>query len=490
MYRGFTATISLIILVLLITSCASETSNVNNNTATEDIGENQTISESDIKDNLVDNLGSYDFDEYKFTFFSRDFSTPMFNAALNRLEETGDVLNDELYRRNRRIEERFNIIFDEIVTSDGNTTAARTAVLAGDNSYDVINTRCVYAFDYAQEGLLYSFNDLPEIDLSREYWDQNLKEELTIGNKNYFASGAFNLTSNDFTHVMLFHKGIAEDYQLDDLYTLVTDYKWTFDAMNSMMMQVTHDVNGDGIMDNSDMYGLLSAGKQIPPNLWISAGVRSVHKDNNDLPVFTMASDEKFHQVFEKIYSITWDNGAWFFTSDGANITNQSISMFQNNQALFADMTCYVVKSFRAMDADFGIIPYPLWNEQQDSYYSRIEGCELFCVPVTNANLEMTSVILEALASDSARNVIPAYYEVTLKGKYARDEQSEAMLDIVFNSLVFDYGDTIWCPGVRDGIFAPMYIANNRDLSSKIASLETTINTLIEKTVTAFNELD
>lgn len=486
--RGITVAL-LLLCSILITACASGTEPNNNQSKTTSSDGGETTTTTEIADNLVDSLDSYNFDGAVFTFYTRTFAAPTFYAELNITEESGEVLNDELYRRNRRIEERFNFTFNEIVTTTGNTTDARTAVIAGDSSYDVINTRCVYAFEYAQEGLLYSVNDLPEIDLSREYWDQKLLSELTIGNKNYFATGAFNLTSYDFTHVLLFNKAVAEDYKFDNIYQLINDYKWTFDAINSMMTEVTHDINGDGVMNASDMYGILSAGKQIPPNFWISAGVRSVYKNSEDYPEFRMGSDEKFLQVFEKIYNITHDNGAWYVNSDGTNITDASIAMFQNNQALFADMTCYFVKNLRAMDADFGIIPFPLWNEQQDTYYTRIEGCELFCVPVTNGNLEMTSVILEAMASESARNVIPAYYEVVLKGKYARDEESEKMLDIIFANRVFDYGDTIWCPDVRDGIFATMYIANNRDISSKIASLETSVNKLIEKTVTAFNEL-
>jgi len=481
----------LLLISVLISACAGDTDGgtVTQAQDTESGGEDvtETVAEGD---NLVDTLGVYDFDGYNFTFLTRSFTAPTFNAALNITEETGEVLNDELYRRNRRIEDRFNVTFNEIVTTSGNTTEARTAIIAGDNSYDLVSTRCTYAFEYAQEGLLYTVNDLPEIDLSREYWNQSLLSELSVGNKNYFASGAFNLTSYDFTHCLLFNKEMATNYNMEDIYSIVTDGKWTFDQMNTLMTEVTQDIDGDGVMNNADQYGILSAGKQLPPNFWISAGTRSVYKNSDDIPEFRMASDEKFHQVFEKIFQITWDNGAWLRTQDETNIPPEAITMFQNNQSLFIDMTCYFIQSFRAMDADFGIIPYPKWNEQQEKYYSRIEGCELFCVPVTNPDLEMTSVLLEAMASESARNVMPAYYEVALKGKYARDEESEQMLDIIFADLVFDYGDTIWCPDVRDGIFSNMMKNNIRDLSSKVDALGIKVNTLIDKTVTAFSELN
>ncbi|MDD4773623.1 MAG: hypothetical protein PHZ09_08455, partial [Eubacteriales bacterium] len=82
------------------------------------------------------------------------------------------------------------------------------------------------------------------------------------------------------------------------------------------------------------------------------------------------------------------------------------------------------------------------------------------------------------------------YYEVSLRTKFTRDEESLYMLDIIFSNRVFDWGDTIWCPDIRDGIFDDMFIENNRDLSSKIAALETTVLGLIDKTVTAFTALN
>ncbi|MHB1153434.1 MAG: hypothetical protein ACYC00_14105 [Eubacteriales bacterium] len=50
----------------------------------------------------------------------------------------------------------------------------------------------------------------------------------------------------------------------------------------------------------------------------------------------------------------------------------------------------------------------------------------------------MTSVILEALASESYRKVMPQYFEVLLQVKYTRDDESAEMLAIVKKSARFD----------------------------------------------------
>ena len=44
------------------------------------------------------------------------------------------------------------------------------------------------------------------------------------------------------------------------------------------------------------------------------------------------------------------------------------------------------------------------------------------------------------MAHYSSDTLVPAYYEKLLGGKFARDDDSVEMLDIIFDSLVFDIG--------------------------------------------------
>ena len=61
-------------------------------------------------------------------------------------------------------------------------------------------------------------------------------------------------------------------------------------------------------------------------------------------------------------------------------------------------------------------------------------------IPKTVSDTEKISIIIEALAAESYRSVMPAFYEVSLKTKYSRDEESEAMLDYIRDGIIFDYG--------------------------------------------------
>jgi len=96
----------------------------------------------------------------------------------------------------------------------------------------------------------------------------------------------------------------------------------------------------------------------------------------------------------------------------------------------------------RSMESDFGIIPYPKWDEAQADYTPFTAGNyhPVLSVPQTNQDLENTSIILEAMAYEGRKTISPAFYESLLKTKTARDNESAEMIDYIFGNLSYDVG--------------------------------------------------
>ncbi len=488
-HNTLTCALALLLISAAITSVGCGDASVDpgpvTDAGTADAGETTAA----VTENIYANdLGEYDFGGETWTLYTRELSSLHYN--FDSAATDGTTLNDEIFARNARLEEAYNVVIEE-VTEENDTAQARLSVMAGEDAYDVIHTRCVYAFNYALEGLLRPVSDLPQIDLSKPYWDKELTDAVAIGNTPFFAVGAYNISGYDFTHMLAFNKELAASFDFADIYQTVQDGKWTFDVMREMMKTTVSDLNGDGTMDGQDRYGLLSTAKQILPCFWIAAGQESIKMDANDYPTYSMLTDEAFQSVFVEIFDLAYENNVWYKLTLEDNVIPENVTMFISGQALFIDMPTFWLEDLRTMDADFGLIPYPKYNEAQEQYYSRIEGCEQTCIPVSNvANLEMTGVLLEAMASDSAQNLVPAYYETLLKSKLSRDNDSEAMLEIIFGSRVFDWGDTIWCPELRDGQFSAMMKNNKRDIASVAAKLEKTMNKKIEDAIAAFEDLN
>ena len=61
-------------------------------------------------------------------------------------------------------------------------------------------------------------------------------------------------------------------------------------------------------------------------------------------------------------------------------------------------------------------------------------------MPLIQNDVERAGTITEALAYYGKKTVTPAYYDVNLIGQSTRDEESEDMLKIIFDNLVFDIG--------------------------------------------------
>lgn len=473
----------MLILCTAIASCSSE--NDDNSGQTSAAAEEVTEAETDRTQN--DNLKAADFDgaSYDMIISVENY----WGDSVHYPEDyNGELLNDTKIAIIMAQEDRFNCVITETVKdySTVNVTMAKN-IYSGDDTYEIIYTRDNTADSFVQQGLLYDYRDIPNIDLTRVYWDQKLLAASTINNRCYFTFSAFDLTYFDRTHCMVFNKEMVRNYNLVDPYELVSSGEWTCDAMAEMMKPVKNDINGDGIYGKDDQWGYLSNAKQVLVNFWTAAGEQTVKKDSDDLLYFGLSDNERFSNIFDKVYSIMWDQGAWYDDSDIYDISTVAIEMFTNGQSLFLNENLIGIKNLRGIELDFGILPHPKYDENQNEYYCRIEAAyKMGCIPVTNTSLELTGTLMEALSCAAYNELIPAYYEKSLKSKFTRDDESEAMLDIIVNNMFFDYGDTWWCDYIRDPIFGSMFKNNDRDLSSKIAKVERVVNERIDASLPAY----
>lgn len=473
----------LLAALMLLSSCGNAT----NGTETKN-SNSSNESDSNASSEAEDGLGEHDFGGAEFRIYTR--VTQLFYPYLDVQEETADVLNDAVYRRNRKLEERFNFTFREDYYNNddlGGNASPEKLLMSGDDIYDLYVGRNVHMFNWAVEGFFHQIKDLPYVDITEPWWNPELTEALSLCGKQYFAAGTFNISSYDYTHVLLFNKDMAEKYQLDDLYETVRSGKWTYDSFAENARTVVSDLNGDSVMDEEDQYGYTSLAKQVMPALWISAGCTSVKKDNDGKLFFSAPTDQKFIDVYQRIFTITWDDNIWHQVPVAVDGEEEK-ELFSTGHSLFTNASCYQISTMRDSSVDFGVLPYPKYDEAQEKYYSRIEGCELFGVPLTNSNIEMTSVVLEAMAYESLKSVVPAYYDITLKVKLTRDDESADMLDIVFANRVFDYGDTLLCGEFRDGVVRDAFAKGNQNAVSLLTSAEKQVNRKIDQLNSAFSD--
>nr|MBQ4319944.1 hypothetical protein [Clostridia bacterium] len=469
-------------LLPALVACGGDTDTGTADTTAADAAETTTAAETE-EEKITDDLPSdLNYNGYEFKLHSR-YAPIYFNYTVGAQEENGDVVNDAIYARDRALEDRLNIKFTETTYDNASQgqEVPRTLIMAGDDTYDLFVGRNLQSFAWAADGLLINWEQLDYVDLDKPYWDASINESLVLNDKMFFAAGAFNLTAYEWTHVLLFNKKMHENLGLENLYDLVTDGKWTYDKFESLAKTAVAVVNGDGVMDTNDRYGLISYNAQVLPGFWIGAGTQTIDRDSDGKFVYSTPSNEKFINIYNKVIEDMYDEQIWYQMPRNMTDFMDQIQPFIDEKGLFCNANFFRISKLRAMETDFGILPYPKWEESQDDYYSRIEGCEMPVVPMTNKDLDRTGAILEALASGSYYTVVPAYYDMAITGKYARDEESIEMLNIITGNRVFDYGDTILCTWMRDGVIRNSFEANTRDIVSALVSNEGTVNAQLVK---------
>jgi len=96
-------------------------------------------------------------------------------------------------------------------------------------------------------------------------------------------------------------------------------------------------------------------------------------------------------------------------------------------------------------------------------------GSNCISIPITASDVDRTATIIEALSCESMHTLTPACYDVTLKGKVLRDEESTVMLDDILANPVFELA-YMWNWG---GVYGPLTratTANNAPMLPRCSS--------------------
>lgn len=398
--------------------------------------------------------------------------------------ESGDIIEDALYKRVRSVEDRLSIKLNFIEQagdwSNRNNfiSYAAKSIQTGDSLYDLVAHYSLAASIGAMQGLYTDLLEVPNLDLEKPWWPGDIVEATKINGKVYFTTGdvAPTLLYNIFG--IYFNQDMLEDNNFESPYDLVNSGKWTFDKLQEMSVGLYADLNNNQSADEGDKFGFVFYDIVHVDPFFYAAGLTIVDKDENgDYVLSESFGSEKTATYLEKMCSFLHNNNDVIVAPSGGAI-------FPDNQSLFICANLqYAISKLREVEFDYGIVPMPKYDENQERYYS-IVGMPytMYTIPVDAKDLARAGALLEALASDAYRSISPAIFETAFKVKYARDEQVGQMYDIMRDTLVYDvgrtFGDTINAFGlfrnaVRDNKtgWASIYESNKKACELKIKQI-------------------
>jgi hypothetical protein len=173
-------------------------------------------------------------------------------------------------------------------------------------------------------------------------------------------------------------------------------------------------------------------------------GVTMCSKDEEDTPFYNLDIEraqnvvEKGQLLFSKDYAVNLNDA---MTASGLTMVETGQKAFGENHALFMGEVMQCVTRLRGFDVDFGILPWPMYDINQGAYYSMMHfTASVVSIPrsVSDDQLVMVNSMIEAMAYYSVETLTEQYYEINLKTKGAKDEQSGPMIDEILSSRACD----------------------------------------------------
>ena len=496
-----TATMVFGILISCADNNTTDTNTVNNSNNNDNAEVNQDDDEPKAEEKILPDLPEITFDGYLFTFLSHAEGTAGWDWVTNdprelvAEEETGEPINDSVYKRNTMIEEKYGIELRMITNTDEPAVLRRT-VNAGDDAYDAVIIYNNNVPGVVTNDLLTEISYLPHLDLNKPWWDPAVNS-MSVANKQFLLAGDLLILDNEATNAIIFNKDLMAALGLELPYNLVKEGKWTMDRMLEMSRGAELDLNGDGVLSyNDDRFGFITFNDTLQALLVAGGGAFS-QKDSNDIPYMSFIEPRNIN-VLEKAMDLMYPNSntsvfnVQSVDAGAGNVTwmRAYYDTFEESRALFMWIRMRVVEVFRGMEANFGIIPMPKYDEEQPNYHSLVNPYTgvLLGVPKSASDLNRTSIILEALSAESRYTLQPAYYDIVLDRKFIRDEESSEMLDIIFSTRVYDIGG-VYSFGSVFADFNSMASNQDRNVMSYYERREGQFIRAIERLVENFERL-
>ena len=386
----------------------------------------------------------------------------------------GEIVDDAIRLRNIYVEDRLNIRIttsaDEMCSWTDLTSFVQPLIMAGDTTYDAFVASAWGLFQSSLNGLLLPMQDIETIDFSNPWWDTELIDMISLGSNSIYAvAGAINYLDDYATVALLINTKLCKQTNLELPYQMVLDGTWTIDRFCEYTKAYSADLNGDGVYDENDAYGLI-CNMGIPYKFSCGSGESFILIEDDGF--VTLNQSERFFNVIDKLFVQLLDRGnnavCVVERKLGYDIGN---ALFPQGQSLFyVDQVGGIDAMRKKMEDDFGIVPIPKYDEVQENYYSVFDTAygTAYAIPTTQEDPDTAGRILEVMGFYSQDTIYPAVIEKNILVKGIRDEESGKMLDIIFQNKFYELGQ--WGSFVYEQIMG-MALDGSNKFASKIASI-------------------
>ncbi|NLZ37025.1 MAG: hypothetical protein GX897_06055 [Clostridiales bacterium] len=480
----------LLALMLSMFSCGETDESVNEQTnVSENIDETPSEPAETEAEKLSDNLESRDLNGWEMRVIAHHDHLSN-ESTIYSAEMDGEIINDLIFQRDRSLEDRFNFKYTVIAANgwNDNYIKLKNSVMSGSRDYDM-----AFLLPFSTSGscvkdqVLYNMNAVPNIDFSRPWWHTNVNELFTYKNYLPFVSSDYLLSSYQYSNILIFNKVMAENYGLDDIYSAVRNGTWTLEPFGRMCEAVTEDINGDGKFDVNDQYGLATNYGYHAITWGYAIGDQSVTL-NDDGTVTLGYNNERFFTLCEWLYNLLYASNQAF--EIGWDLECEI--RWNENRLLFQAMWLNDLEKYREVTIDYGVIPYPKFNEEQPLYHTYTDarsGGVAIPMDASPEVIDMDGLILEAMSCYNYNEIIPEYISSVTETKLSRDEESIEMMGYIARGRIWDIGYTMTATDSYTWAIQHWLKPSGGQIASYLEKNESRMIKSFDKIIEAYEEL-
>ena len=414
-----------------------------------------------------------------------------------------DDVDNAIINRNNLIKEKTGIKISPFdagaVGISGLQEFARTYFEIQSDEIDVYCGYQYYDIGAAANGWLLDLNTIVNpatgskiINTEASYWATNYINSITYNDKLYWVTGdvALRYTGGlycTYVNTSIYDSLVKSAYGGRTIYNIVNAGEWTMDTMLEMAaLGYVDRSDGDNIASEGDQFGIVYELCDVIDGMAFGCNVQFSNKvRNNDgtdeisIVLGTNPSASEFASKLNEMYQATYTYNA------GNSDSTLMMPIFADGDALFAINKIYMAGVYLSDMEDFAIIPTPMLNASQaktGGYSTGVhDSVTIFGVSKYSSNPIAAAAALELMSFYGSTVVTPVFYNTVMKGRFVRDDEAAAMIDLIRDGFDSDFV-AAWSWSISDVVqcfrnettvrsFTRYVQAQNRTFTSKLEDL-------------------
>lgn len=319
----------------------------------------------------------------------------------------------------------------------------KNASLSGTKYCDMMALSVAETTRLYDSGLLLDINTLPDFSLDNGYFDSTMAKTMATNQSLYILADPTALVY-DKANVLFYNKDtivLPEEGGLDPQ-VLVMQGKWTWDKFDEYQKLAAAEVYRKWGGDiETDLFGFGAYNyKTCPVVMWNSCNLQTVgntYKTNLSITMDIELMVDMTEQL-RGYYNLV---GKYPLDSDDARLAFEEgrLAFFQNELDYI-----YGLRDGSALGNNFGILPMPKYNEEQEGYKCMLgSDARVLSVPTTVAEESderklFVSHVISATCAVGNKTIKEAYVN-SLLALYLNNNEELLMAETICDSVCFDF---------------------------------------------------